>query len=130
MFPVLTPPRHLFLSTLIIFGVLFSSRISSAAPQVTLTWRDNSINEDGFVIERRPSTGGTYTPVAQVGQNVTSYIDNTVVAGSGYCYRVQSFNSDGTSPYSNEACRTVATTDIDTLVSIYHIYSWTGKHNQ
>ncbi len=55
----------------------------------------------------------------KLGRMSHPYIDNTVVAGSGYCYRVQSFNSDGTSPYSNEACRTVATTDIDTLVSIY-----------
>jgi hypothetical protein len=118
MFPVLIPPRPLFITVLTIFGVWFSPQYSFAAPQLTLTWRDNSTNENGFIIERKPATGGTYVPVAQVGQNDTSYIDVNVEAGSRYCYRVQSFNNDGASTYSNEACGSVGTTEPPMSMSI------------
>ena len=116
MFPVMVLHRHLFIFTLVIFGVLFSSRISLAAPALTLLWKDNSTNESGFVIERKLSTSKKYNPVAEVGQNVTSYIDNNVTAGSRYCYRVQAFNKKGKSLYSNEACGSIATQN--TLMSV------------
>ncbi len=65
---------------------------------------DNSSNEDGFKIERRTGTTQTYTQIAIVGANVTSYNDSGLVAGDTYCYRVLAFNAAGSSPYSNKAC--------------------------
>jgi hypothetical protein len=70
---------------------------------VVLGWTDNSNNEDGFYIERADNSGscGTFTQVGQVGANVTSFTDNTVVHPHKYCYRVRAFNCGSTSPYSN-----------------------------
>ena len=65
---------------------------------------DNSSNEQGFKIERRTGTTQTYTQIAIVGANVTSYNDSGLVDGETYCYRVHAFNAAGTSPYSDEAC--------------------------
>lgn len=85
-----------------IFGV-------GEAGQNTLTWIDNSNNETNFNIERFVGTCGPviFTPLATVGSNVTTYIDNAVVEGTTYCYKVNASNSAGTSTYSNMVSRTV-----------------------
>lgn len=78
---------------------------ASVATALTLTWRDNSNNEDGFSIEMLSK--GTWGEVARVGSNVTTWKDNFTEG----VYRVRAFinilNPDGTvasivfSPYSN-----------------------------
>jgi len=47
---------------------------------------------------------GSYTLLATVGSNITSYTDSTVVDRSSYCYRVSAYNSSGVSAPSNSAC--------------------------
>ena len=70
------------------------------------TWMDNSNNEEGFEIERRMGTTQTYTQIAIVGANITSYNDSGLVDGDTYCYRVLAFNATGSSPYSERGvCR-------------------------
>jgi hypothetical protein len=76
----------------------------SDAGTLQATWMDNSNNEEGFKIERRTGTTQTYTQIAIVGANVTSYNDSGLVDGDTYCYRVLAFNATGSSPYSNEVC--------------------------
>lgn len=82
---------------------------ASVAPsaQLTLTWQDNSNDEDDFAIERKTGTNGAYSQIASVAANVTSYVDTNVTTGVTYCYRVQAVNSGGASDFSNEACKTV-----------------------
>jgi hypothetical protein len=75
-------------------------------PQISLTWRDNAINETGFIIERS-NNGGVYVQIASPGRrnntgNV-SYTDTTVTAGVTYAYRVKAVNSTVSSAYSNVA---------------------------
>jgi hypothetical protein len=70
----------------------------NSASQVTLTWTDNSFNEDNFIIQRRIS-GGTYTDLATLDSNVTSYIDAAVASGITYDYRIASENAFGESSY-------------------------------
>jgi hypothetical protein len=80
-----------------------------AAPaQLTLTWQDNSNDEDNFAIERKTGTNGAYSQLASVAANVTSYLDTDVTSGVTYCYRVQAVNNAGASAYTNEACKTVS----------------------
>ena len=76
----------------------------SGAGTLDATWMDNSSDEEGFKVERRAGTTQTYTEIAIVGANVTSYNDSGLVAGDTYCYRVLAFNAAGSSPYSNEVC--------------------------
>jgi hypothetical protein len=84
--------------------ILGQSTIAAAASRLTITWSDRSSNEDGFKVERRTGTTGTFAQITQVGTNVTSFIDSTVTAGTTYCYRVRAYNTAGNSAYSNEAC--------------------------
>jgi hypothetical protein len=70
---------------------------------ITLVWQDNSTDELGFNIEKTISgncINGFYE-VLQVGVDVTSWTDN--LSQPGDCYRVNAFNSDGTSAYTNTA---------------------------
>src|SRR5262249_32411608 len=85
-----------------------SYHAEAIAAQLILTWTDNSTNEDGFKIERKTGTDGTYTQVATVGVNVTSYTDSSLTDGITYCYQVLAFNSTGDSLPSNEACANTA----------------------
>jgi len=81
-------------------GFYFLISASLFAGQVTVSWTDNSTNETGFKVERSPD-GVTFTPLATVGANVTSYVDNDLVAATKYWYRVCAFNATTSSPYSN-----------------------------
>jgi len=76
--------------------VVESTRQSS----ITLAWRDNSINEDGFYIERS-TDGKTWARIASLGANTTSFVDSNLARRRTYWYKVQAFNIAGTSDYSN-----------------------------
>ena len=80
---------------------------SAFAAQLKLAWADTSNNEDGFKIERKIGTTGTFSQIASVAANTLSYADANVTAGTTYCYRTSAFNTGGTSSPSNEACGTL-----------------------
>jgi Divergent InlB B-repeat domain len=94
-----------FILALAIVSNLFPSHIVSAA-QLTLSWTDASDNEDGFGIERRTGTTETFARVASVSPNVSTYTDPNLASSTTYCYRVNAFNSAGSSAYTNEICGT------------------------
>ena len=79
--------------------------MSAQAAQLVLSWSDNSINEDGFLVERRAATGG-FAQIGAVGPNVVTFLDAGVVSGEQYCYRVRAINAAGPSGYTNEVCGT------------------------
>jgi hypothetical protein len=97
-----------FFPTLILIFLLSLAALGepreSGAGELEATWMDNSSNEDGFKIERRTGTTQTFTEIAILGTNVTSYNDSGLVDGETYCYRVLAFNAAASSPYSNEEC--------------------------
>lgn len=75
-----------------------------SATQVKLTWTDNSNNETGFRIER--ATNASFTSAVNqfpVGENVTTYNDNTALANTTYYYRVIAVNNTDDSAASDTA---------------------------
>ena len=68
--------------------------------EIRLTWSDNSSDETGFRLERSVD-GINWTEFAVTAGNTTSYIDSGLVASTVYQYRVRSYNSNGSSGYSN-----------------------------
>ncbi len=81
---------------------------SPAVAQLSLNWVDTSGGQAAFSIERKVGITGSYAQIAQQPPGVSTYADQTVGRGDTYCYRVQAFDSAGTSPYSNEACGSLA----------------------
>ena len=83
--------------------------------EISLSWTDNSSCEDGFEIERKlvssstsgqtgsdsslgdtegetdSDSGGSYSVIATVGANVTSYTDTGLEKNATYSYRVRAF---------------------------------------
>ena len=82
-----------------------------AGPRVSLTWRDNATNESGFVVERA-TNGGAFvqiaTPPARTSTGNVTMVDNSVVLGNAYDYRVSAANLAGRSVPTNTASVSVA----------------------
>ncbi len=74
---------------------------ATSPTSVNLTWRDNSSDETGFVIERKLGTGA-WQILTTTAANVTAYTDATVLPGSSYTYRVRATGAGGDSLNSNE----------------------------
>lgn len=73
----------------------------------TLTWTDNSANEDGFNIYRALNKTGTFTLVGSVAAGIATYVDAT--GASGNCYKVTAFiqidaTTQSESVFSNTDC--------------------------
>ncbi len=75
---------------------------------VTLTWKDNSTNENGFTIER--TTGSTYERIGFVETGVVTYTDKNL-SNNTYTYRVRAYDNDSYSNYSNTTKAVVGDTD-------------------
>jgi titin len=73
---------------------------------LTLTWDDLSDNEQGFYVERSTDGGLTWTHIATVARNKTSFKDRNLARVTTYWYRVQAYNADGVSGYSNTVAGT------------------------
>jgi hypothetical protein len=80
---------------------------TAGASAIGLSWSDNSTNETGFVIERSES-GGSFSELATVGANVTTYSDASAVAGITYTYRVKATGSTVNSEHSNTSTASIA----------------------
>ncbi len=70
--------------------------------EIDLLWEDNSLNEDGFIIERGLNRE-TFSVIADLPANSSHYVDGGLSAGTSYTYRVQAYNASGSSLYSNRA---------------------------
>ena len=82
------------------FKTICSKCAASLLLAASLTWQDNSDNENGFVVEAAYDCA-SFQAIAYVGVNVTSFSDPAAVDQE--CYRVAAYNDDGMSPYSNVA---------------------------
>jgi hypothetical protein len=99
--------HKVFIGAIVLAAGILSLEINQATGAVLqLTWADNSADETGFNIERKLGLNGTYTNIATVGVNVTSYTDSSLTDSTTYCFRVNAYNSAGNSPYAPEVCGT------------------------
>lgn len=69
--------------------------------EVSLEWDDNSTDEIQFRIERQREDEGSFTEIATVPVNTTTYVDDTVTSGYLYTYRVRAYSGSIFSEYSN-----------------------------
>jgi hypothetical protein len=70
--------------------------------RVTLTWVDNSVNENGFTIQWASDAGFTnilMTTIASV--NATTFTTSNLNRNTDYFFRIQAFNASGVSAWVN-----------------------------
>jgi hypothetical protein len=91
------------------------SVVDSAYNKVEMTWSDNSTNETSFKILRRTKMDVNYRVVAVLQENVTNFIDTTVLPETEYYYKVYAENNDGGSLASNEIILTTPKQSLTTL---------------
>jgi len=93
---------------------------TNAYPQsLTVSWTDNSNNEEGFILERgditvQPDQTFLATNFAEITRPVadsTNHVDTTINQGQFYCYRVAAFITvtnatppEAKSTFSNIGC--------------------------
>jgi hypothetical protein len=74
---------------------------------VELVWADDSSSETGFEIQRGLGCpAASFTTIATVGANVTTFTDSTVLPQRTYSYRMRTVNAAGASAWSAEKCVT------------------------
>jgi hypothetical protein len=70
--------------------------------RINLRWTDNSDNESGFVMQRSLD-GSTWSQIATLAANTTTYANTKLSRNRLYYYRVYAFNNNGNSSFSNTA---------------------------
>lgn len=68
------------------------SAVAVSVGQIDLAWTDNATNESEFRVERAIGQG-SFTVIASLGTNATSYADTDVSADTDYSYRIRACNS-------------------------------------
>jgi len=89
---------------------------AASSSRINLAWVDNATNETGYSVERS-TNGTTFTVVATLGANVTTYANTGLTASTTYSYRVRATNSVGNSAYSNTATATTSATATSTNIA-------------
>jgi hypothetical protein len=77
---------------------------------ITLTWSDNSDNEENFIIERSVGSGKWYLLDAAVVPDTQIYYDRALLTGHTYRYRIKAANGLGESAWSNVASADIVQT--------------------
>ena len=80
---------------------------SSPSSAVDIRWSDTSSNESNFLVERS-TDGFSFSQVASLGANVTSFTNSGLAASTTYTYRVRASNGGGFSGYTNNESATTS----------------------
>lgn len=93
--------------------------IEISSDHINLTWKDNSDNEEGFKIERRRGEKGEWIQIQVTQADVENFIEKELEKNIYYYYRIQAFNSNGHSTYSNLAESKIITSQYFHILSIW-----------
>ncbi len=85
----------------------FTGVLASNNKVANLAWTDNSTNEQGFRVFRSTNGGASWSQVASLVANSTTYRNTGLSRRRTYLYRVQAFNGAGVSDFTNVLTITV-----------------------
>ena len=77
--------------------------VTAGCNSVLLTWADKSANETSFELRRSLSLYGTYSTIATLGPNTSTYTNTGLTTGKRYYYMIRAANTAGKSSWSNKA---------------------------
>ncbi len=75
--------------------------------EITLTWKDNSQVEDGYVIERKLSAETSFAVIDTLKGSGDKYVDKNIEQNRTYIYRIKAYKGSAESAYSSEVSITV-----------------------
>ncbi len=82
---------------------------STSSRSIVLGWKDNSVNETGFKIERRQggcSASGAWSQIATKPANTTTHTVSGLNPDTAYSYRVRAYDAGSNSAFTNCASTT------------------------
>ena len=88
--PVVPPPSP----TVSLVGPAAPRARRTSATTALVSWTDRSVNETGFIVERR-QPGGGWRPVGSVAANVTTFTDQGLRPRGAVWYRVRAVDATG-----------------------------------
>jgi len=86
----------------------FTASVISAS-SIGLAWTDNTAYESNYSVERSPNGSRSWTVIATLGANVTTYTNTGLTAGTAYYYRVRAYDGVNYSAYSAVVSQTIRT---------------------
>lgn len=97
------------------------SAAADGETEIDLAWTDGSTNEDEFEIYRSTDGGSSYSFLASVAANSTSYSDTGLTSDTTYYYKVRATNTAGSSSFTSADSATTdpnldAPTDLDATI--------------
>jgi hypothetical protein len=90
---------------------------ATSASQISLSWSDNSADEQYFILERSPN-GKTFTRIASPAVNVTRYTDSGLAPGRAYEYRIKALGETSGSQWAQVIVKTQPVVSATTLGSL------------
>ncbi|MGH2920726.1 MAG: fibronectin type III domain-containing protein, partial [Gaiellaceae bacterium] len=78
--------------------------VALSRSRILLEWRDNSVNETSFEIQR--SSGGAFERAGRTNADSQRFVDSGLRRSTTYTYRVRACNGDLCSPFSTTASAT------------------------
>ena len=84
----------------------------TASNEITLTWKDNSTINDGYVIERKQSPDTSFIVLDTLKGSGNEYIDKNVEQGQSYSYRIKAYKDTLESEYSDVASLLVGVNEV------------------
>jgi hypothetical protein len=97
--PNTTPPDFIIPPTNLNFTNAVTT-ITPAASSLTVNWSDNAANETNYIVERS-TDGTTFSVIATLGANTTTYNDTGLTPNTPYYYRVKATNATESSVYTS-----------------------------
>lgn len=82
------------------------SAVNNGSLTNNVAWNDNSSDETNFELHYTFGSSTTYSLLATLAPNTTSYAHTGLSYTTTYCYKVAATNSVGSSAFSNTACAT------------------------
>ena len=93
---------------------------AGSASGIDLAWQDNSSDETGFIVQRRREISGVWVEAGTTAANVRTFSDNGLFSDVTYIHRVQAYDEEESSAFSNEAVartRAAAPPDTDWVIN-------------
>ncbi len=87
---ILTPPSDL-------------TAVPLSDHEIRLNWKDNSLYENGFKLERRDGITDSWLQIAELDANSLTYRDTRLIAEKQYAYRIKAFSINYESDFSNQS---------------------------
>lgn len=110
--------NEIIVSTVLPSAPLNVRATALSSSQIKIEWEDASDDESGFKILRRAAASYYYMPIAEVGENSTSFIDRNLTSGTTYYYKISAYNPTGSSDSIDVSAQTNSTVTFDDLGTV------------